>query len=246
MSLIFQDRVPEVLRAPRTLPGTAPLAPEDWLVVDEAYGAQMAERARLLAARRGDVLAMRPEAEAAAQELLEVVFAHLVAHPALGFTVGDQRVRCPDGREVALVGDVPLAVLGHILQEDLCVLTRPGTEPEHVLTGAVLCFPASWTLAQKIGRPLGAIHGPVESYDGAMAARVQRLFDGVRIGRPMWRSNLLRYDDPALFQPRTEDAPRIAQSPTPPFLRIERQCILRLPETQAVVFSIHTWLVRDR
>jgi len=29
-----------------------------------------------------------------------------------------------------------------------------------------------------------------------------------------------------------------------PFLRSERQCILRLPETEAVVFTIHTTVVR--
>ena len=30
-----------------------------------------------------------------------------------------------------------------------------------------------------------------------------------------------------------------------PFTRSERQCILRLPESDAVVFTIHTYVVRD-
>jgi hypothetical protein len=50
---------------------------------------------------------------------------------------------------------------------------------EHVLTAAVLCFPASWHLADKIGRPLTTIHVPVKVYDETLARRVQRLFDGV-------------------------------------------------------------------
>jgi len=72
---------------------------------------------------------------------------------------------------------------------------------------------------------------------------VQRLFDGVRAGRPMWRANLLRYDAPDLHQPRTEDDPRPAGGPDAKYARSERQSVLRLPETGAVVFAIHTSVV---
>ena len=117
--------------------------------------------------------------------------------------------------------------------------------PEHVLTGAVLCFPASWKLSEKVGRPLTAIHDPVDEYDAGLAARVQRLFDGVQEGRPLWRMNQLWYADPELHQPRSVTAPRaIEDGPEgAAYYRSERQCILRLPQTQAVVFSIHTMVL---
>jgi len=70
---------------------------------------------------------------------------------------------------------------------------------------------------------------------------VQRLFNGVQPGRPLWRFNALWYDDPTLHQPRSiharRDHPKDGKGD---FLRSERQCILRLPQTNAVVFSIHT------
>ena len=113
----------------------------------------------------------------------------------------------------------------------------------HVLSAALLCFPASWTLAEKIGRPLGAIHGPVPDYDAGIAARVDRLFSGVREGRPLWRANLLRYEDPALHQPRTEADPRRTGTAESPYLRSERQTILRLAP-DLVLFAIHTSVVR--
>ena len=72
----------------------------------------------------------------------------------------------------------PLRSIGAVVQQDVCILERRGDE--HVLSGDVLCFPASWTLAQKIGKPLIAIHDPVVDYDSAIATRVQRLFDGVQ------------------------------------------------------------------
>lgn len=241
VGMILQTRIPYDVLTPRRLPGVAPFEMADWLHVDEAYAGQMAERVRLLSERRSEVLRLDPDAHAAAAELLDTVLAHLPE----GFVSEGLRVACPDGRVVEIDRADPLGTLGHIVQEDLCLMEpRDGV---HVLTGAVLCFPASWLLAEKFLRPLVGIHAPVEVYDDGLAARVQRLFDGVQAGRPLWRYNLLHYDDPTLFQPRSEQArrPHVDQE-TAPFTRSERQCLVRLPKTGAVVFSIHTYVVARR
>lgn len=236
--MILQTSLPYDVFSPRPLPGVRPLGDDPWLLVDDAYGAQMAERARLLDTRRAAVLDLPQVGRAAADELLDLV---LDALPA-GFERGGDSVMRPDGVHLTLERDDPLGTLGQLVQEDLCLLERIGGQ--HVLTGAVLCFPASWRLAEKILRPLDAIHGPVHSYDAHMARRVQRLFDGLQVGRPVWRFNALWYEDPALHQPRAETEPRPLSDPgTAPYLRSERQCLLRLPRTRAVVFSIHTFVV---
>jgi len=209
-----------------------------WLRIDAAYGAQLAEKARLLADRRDAVLARLAGSAAAEQEALTEVLTGLRDMP--GFHRTGAAMRCPDGRVVPLDGD-PLATIGALVQEDVCLLVKRGAE--HVLIAALLCFPASWTLAEKLGRPLGAIHGPVASYDDGIARRVQRLFDGVQPGRPLWRANLLRYDDPALFQPRTEADPRPVGGAQAPWWRSERQTVVRLPGSGAVLFAIHTSVV---
>ncbi len=235
MPTILQSALPEALQNQPALPGTRPCPPNDWLMVDDAYAAQMAYRAELLRDRREAVFYAPDEAREPARDLLDEVLGIL---PAKGFTVTTDCVTCPDGRTVAIDRDAPLLTLGHLVQEDLCILEKRGDE--HVLTGAVLCFPASWRLADKVGRRLTAIHDPVPEYDANIAARVQRLFDGVQVGRPLWRFNRLRYANPDLHQPvrQDPDAPR-------PYHRSERQCILRLPRTQAVVFTIHTFVVAD-
>ena len=69
---------------------------------------------------------------------------------------------------VAIDRGDPMGTLGHLVQEDLCLMEKRGEE--HVLTAAVLCFPASWRLADKIGRPLEAIHVPVPEYDAKARA----------------------------------------------------------------------------
>lgn len=242
MSVILQHSIPTQMQQDSGLPGVAPAAPDDWLRVDEAYGAQMQRRCTLLAERRSDVLWLDPTAVEDAREVLHEALAIL---PALGFTKEEDGIRCPDGRLVTVDMNDPLGTLGHLVQEDICLMRKQGDA--HVLVGAVLCFPASWRLAEKVGRPLVGIHAPVPEYDDSLARRVQRLFDGVRVGRPLWRFNRLWYDDPELFQPRSSTAPRriVPDQDAAAFIRSERQCILRMPRSGTVVFSIHTYVVRS-
>ena len=217
------------------MPGMTPVV-GPWIVVDDAYAAQMAERARLMRERPDDVTAVLPEAEDALEELRDVVVADLPP----GFRREGGAVRRPDGEWVALAG-APFAVLNRLLQEDLLLLLpRDG---EHVLVAGLLCFPANWTLAEKIGRPLVRIHRPIPAYDAALARRVQRLFDHARPGRPMWRANVLAHRTAELFHAKPEGAPREDVARPPPFVRSERQTVLRLPRTGAVLFAVHTWIV---
>ncbi len=234
---ILQSVMPEDLRevAAARLPAMRPV--DDWLRVDDAYSAQLALKADLIADRRDSVIAVCDGAGAALDELL----GHVVDHLPDGFAVSGEMVTRPDGVTVAIDRGDPLLTLSQIVQEDLCILQKQGDE--HVLTAALLCFPSSWTLAQKIGKPLGAIHVPVAEYDDNIARRVQRLFDGVQVGRPLWRANFLRYDEAALHQPRREDDPRPVGGPDAQFERSERQTVLRLPQTASVVFSIHVSVV---
>ena len=239
---ILQSRLPFApWMDPRTArrPGILPVQGDDGLRVDAAFAAQMAERDARIRATPDLVHALLPEAEPAAQELLDLVLDRLARTP--GYHLDADAVTRPDGVRVPLDRRQPMITAGRLVQEDLCLLAHDGTE--HRLTAAILCFPASWTLAQKIGRPMTTIHVPVDPYTADIAKRVQRLFDAIRPEQPLWRMNWLTYDDPTLFQPRLEGQHR----PRPvdlTFIRCERQCLIRLPVSRAVVFSIHTYVVR--
>ena len=235
MKTILQRFLPDEMRGQKSLPGVAPCAPEDWLRVDDAYAAQISYRLELLEQREEAVLWLDPSALPAAQEVLAEALKIL---PGMGFDVSEKEVRCPDGRCVEIDRSHPLRTLGILVQEDICILEK--RNDEHVLTGAFLCFPANWRLAEKAGRPLPDIHVPVPEYDKDIARRVQRLFDGVQVGRPLWRFNRLAYAEADLHKPRKKREHGI-----PAFIRSERQCIIRMPQTQAVIFTIHTWTVSN-
>lgn len=238
---ILQDRLPHLAWIdPRTrrLPGILPVEGRDWLRIDEAYAPQMALRDRLIAAQPDVVHALMPAGRPAAAELYAAILDWLRAEP--GFTLSPTSATRPDGVTVPLDPDQPLLTLGRLVQEDLCLMERQ--DDEHVLTGGILCFPASWTLAQKLGRPLTGIHQPVPVYDADIAKRVARLFDAIRPDQPLWRMNYLTYDDFVLHQPRREGEKR-PQPTDHVYIRSERQCLLRLPVSRAVVFTIHTYVV---
>ncbi|MFM7444772.1 MAG: heme-dependent oxidative N-demethylase subunit alpha family protein, partial [Tabrizicola sp.] len=160
-SPILQDRLPHLPWIdPRTrrLPGILPVEGRDWLRLDEAYAAQMALRDRLIAVQAPVVHALLPEARPAADELFAAVMDWLGAAP--GFAVTATTATRPDGVTIPLDPDQPLLTLGRLVQEDLCLMERRGEE--YVLTGGILCFPASWSLAQKLGRPMTSIHDTPE------------------------------------------------------------------------------------
>jgi hypothetical protein len=226
----------------KRLPGMKTLAMADWLVTDEVFARQMAYRDWLIAQRRADIVAETPEAGPAAQELLETLLETLAEVP--DYRVGSGEVLRPDGVTVPLRRDDPMATVGRLVQEDFCLLMPQGGE--HVLKAAVLCFPASWTLAEKIGRPMMRIHKPVPDYDGDIGLRVQRMFDRMQAGVVMFRANALLYSDPDLHHPRSEAAPRVPDGDGPDrWMRVERQTLRKLPVSGAIAFGIHTYLVPE-
>ncbi|MEM9141114.1 MAG: DUF3445 domain-containing protein, partial [Pseudomonadota bacterium] len=161
--LDFAPYVPFADRRAARLPGTNSLKPEDWTVVLPDYAAQMAYRRDILANQRDTVLACEPEGRAAASELLSAILAHLAARP--DYRVGADQVTRPDSARVDLDPSAPLDTLNSLVAEDFCIMMPCPDGGEYRLKAAILCFPSRWLLAEKMNRPLTAIHEPVPHYD---------------------------------------------------------------------------------
>src|SRR5690606_9373202 len=134
------------------------------------------------------------------------------------------------------------AVAGPLAREDFSLL--PPQVGQHVRAAACVCFPASWMLSHKIGSRLGAILDPVARYDGALNQRIVRILCHITPANPMDRATWLRYNSPALHHPLKEYEHRPFDPEGPFHVRVERQTLRRVPETGAIVFAIHTFLVR--
>lgn len=219
--------------------GVAAIPARDWFELGDDYAAQMAEKERLLAARHADVYQALPEAEAPARELLAAVARWCVETRPDRFTREGAALRCPGGRTVPLEGAPPLETAARLVQEDLCLLQADAAGTP-ILTGACLCFPSRWRLAEKIGRPMLAIHAPVPGLNPKIGATIDRFLAGLKAGNIYMRTNWSLTTDPALFQPTAlPHAPIVpAEAGERVFYRVERQTLRLLPETGAVLFGI--------
>lgn len=243
-TMIVTERPPYVpFLDPRLsrLPGVVPVADADWIVVPDDTNAQLAHRDDLIATRRDKVLGMTSEGQTPVLELLDLLVEHVGTRPE--WQVEGDRVTRPDGQVIDVDRTDPLCTIGRLVSEDFCIMIRPEGASEYVLAGAALCFPAGWALAEKIGRPMTDIHGPVPHYDADLAKRVNRIFDAIRSEQILMRFNWSLPAHAELFAPpeiverldTPEDSPRH-------FLRVERQTLRRLPHSGAVVFGIRTTL----
>lgn len=211
------------LNGPLTLaPGLKPIAPEIWLAPDtEAH--ILAEKRAVMRNHRSDVYGARDGSEMAALELASAV--HAVAGPGEGDWIS------------------ALEAAASSVSDDLCVLMKDAGGLWR-LEAASLCAPTFWRLSEKLGEPLGGLHGPVPGANPGMVSRIHRMFDAVQPGQVLERFNWTVQPGQARFTP--DQTPfKMMASGLPEegaldalWLRVERQTISKLPISGAVVFTI--------
>ena len=221
------------------LPGVAPVDEQNWITTPDDLCDQLQHRDFLFERRPGEVLCLLREGVRPALELLDMLVTHLASQD--GWIIDMGVVQRPDGQRVGINRNDPMQTIGRLVSEDFCILANPREKAEYVLIGAALCFPAGWRLLDKIGRPLTDIHNPVPYYNGDLARRVNRIFDGIKTGQTLLRFNWSVPTNPELHAPPGAVTPH--EQPvdeTTHYLRVERQTLRRLPNTDAVAFGIRT------
>lgn len=214
------DELPVQPGPPWLAMATRTLDPAAWLIVDDDRDRDLVRKQVLLAERPGEVFAAldTPAVAAASVEVLDLVL------EATGAAVVP-----PDLH--------PLDAAGRLVQEDLCLMVLRDGAPH--LDAASLCFPSYWRLADKLARPMAAVHAPVAHYGTELATKVDTFLQRLRPDRPVWRRNWSVHDDPSYFLP----GPTPLRDVVPPeglYLRSERQTLRRLTRADAVLFTIRT------
>ncbi|WP_075215207.1 heme-dependent oxidative N-demethylase family protein [Mongoliimonas terrestris] len=220
--------------------GLAPLDIATWIEPDEKLGAYLAEKEDLYATRLERVFDAEAGTEAAQAEVFGALVDHLTDRFPAIYQRDADRVRVA-GTDVAVPlspAEPPLLAASRLVQEDLVLMRRD--ERGWRLVAAALCFPSSWSLKEKFGRTLDEIHGPVPHYAGSMAARMNRIFDTLKVEIPVWRVNWSIYPDRALHHPESKQLPRdwFAGEGAEAFVRVERQTLTRMPVSGDILFTI--------
>jgi len=242
---------PETLHLPfepgpyRMAMGLVTLPEAAWFELDDRYQPELRERRRLLVQHHAAVFAALPVSDAARAEALHDIAGNLTTHHPDWFARDGNMLRnrlTGEDWDLASPPCDPLELAGRLVQDDLCIVQQDDAVP--VLTAAVLCFPSRWRLAEKIGRPLAAVHAPVPFYAERLARPVDRFMRHGKPGHIAARLNWSVLDDATLFQPggkwREAHNPAVtaANAGATLFLRVERQTLRRLPRTDAVLFGI--------
>jgi hypothetical protein len=240
---------PETLHLPfvagpyRMAMGLTTLPEEEWFEFDDRYVPDLLERRRLLAEHHAEVFAALPVSDAARAEALADIVANLTAHRSDWFRRDGDTLHnrlTGEASDLASQSVDPLELAGRLVQEDLCIIQLDGAAA--IFTAAVLCFPSHWILAEKIGRPLPAVHEFVPFFADRLARPVDRFMHHLKPGHIAARLNWSVSNDPALHQPVWSDQADEGVTPANAgerlFLRVERQTLRRLPSTNAVLFGI--------
>lgn len=238
---MFQHTPYDGSKFPFTI-GLEPLADRPFIEPDGSLEAHLERKAELFTADLDQVFQAEPGSLAAQHEVLDLVLGHLKeVHPDRYRIDGSKIDIGPGWREILLEdGEPPLLQASRLVQEDL-VLMQKG-EGGYRLTAASLCFPSSWLLTEKFGKPMAEIHAPVPGFAGRMATIIDRIFDNLQSGQPVLRFNWSIYDDADLHHP---EGHQLALSPASGeaalaglFLRVERQTLTRLETPDSILFTI--------
>ncbi len=235
--------------------GLKPLDPAEWIEVDGHLEAYLAEKDRLETLHGDAVFAAEPDTEDAQREVLSLLADFLPTRfPERYRRDGDLMQIGGSRRQVDLAdcGEPPLKIAARLVQEDL-VLMRKG-EAGWRLSAASLCFPSSWSLAEKFGRPLQDMHAPVPQFGrGTRAADlIERMFDKLQ-GQGVVRMNWSLQADRDLYKPFSalQRTDRAEKSPlrfpgldaaAGAFIRVERQTLRKLPVSGDILFTIRIYI----
>jgi hypothetical protein len=129
--------------------------------------------------------------------------------------------------------------LGELLEPDLLLL-GPDANDQFQLVGGCVCFPSSWSLAEKIGRPLNVIHDPVPGLNSGIGKQIDAFLSRIAPGTAWLRHNWGLSASPELNQHPHRALPRLGSTVEPGevWLRVEHQALVALPESKGILFGI--------
>ena len=205
--------------------GLRPIEAADWLIESREREGRLAEKARLMAHSPALVFQALPGSEAAQEEALAMICAHL-------------RIPCP-----AVEPSAALDAAARLVEEDLCLLET--IDGSFRLTAASVASPSYWRLGDKMGQELLDIHDPVPALRERIGTRMRGFFHKLPSGRIFMRGNWFIHASEALFRLPGDLRPPLAGEPFAVerlYLRCERQTLRRLPKSGAVLFTIRVYV----
>jgi hypothetical protein len=220
--------------------GMEPLDRRNWIEPDELFP-RFLEHKLALKESQQHIFDALPSSIEAQKELAFELKRHLLdQHSHLYCAVADGLSYLPNGIDLAQTqaNTNPLWQASLWVADDLLIMQK--LDDHYCLTAASLCSPSHWHLAEKIGQPMARIHDPVPTIHQNLTPQIDRFFDHLTVENPVQRFNWSLQANTQLAQ-FPEDKVIHAVN-TPLYYRCERQTLTRLPQTNAIAFTIRVYV----
>ena len=198
-----------------------------------------------------------PDSLPAQRELRERVTKHLLADHPRSFERSGSMIRSLiTGQKLDLHDDSPepLLQLSHLIEEDFMLLDMLGGTPR--ITAASNAYSTSGRLVASVGHDMAWAHELVPRLTDKLGGRINQVIGSIHAASPCERFNwqltpmatvFFPHDDPhaanaaamhAAVETLRHDPDRAGELL---WMRVERQTLSRLPDSNAVAFSLHTY-----
>jgi len=205
-------------------PKLSPIADENWLTPDTEAPFWLDEKRVLMRRHRSEVFASLLGSEPACRESSQKIFAHL-------------------GVINSFCMETELEDAASHVSDDVCIM-QSNDAGQWVLTAASLCAPTYWSLQERIGQSLGSLHQPLPENGTGLVDRIARVFSSLQPDKILERHNWTIQASAKRFTPTAKPLKKEASEIQACdaldrlYLRVERQTVLKLPETGAIIFTI--------
>jgi hypothetical protein len=211
--------------------GVRPLDLHDWIEFGCHADEAIASKRRLSAEHPSTVFASLDGVDGEAQQVADALVDHL-------------RHRFPHRYAGVRLDDTlhPLDAAARLVPEDLVLMVE--RDGRLVFGAGSICFPNRWDLRSKIGLTLSEVHAPVALLNEQLEEPIDRFFDRLTPERSFWRLGWGVLDTDDWYTPTDGTAaPRPSDvGPEQLFLRVERETLRRFPTSNAVLFTIRTYV----
>ena len=230
--------------------------PAQWLAIGPDHGSFLREKRSRLKVNPLPFYRTTPGSLPAQMELRDRIVADLLAQHADVFSMADGRlVDRVEGtaHEFDTPGVEPLAAISQFLEEDFILLQQ--VDGQDLITAASNAYSSSGRIVSSVGRSIPWAHKFVPTLNDQLGPRIDRVLGNIKVDAPVERFNWLLTpiasrlfpEDPHAANTAAVDSINLALANDPSragdilWIRVERQTLLRLPESGALAFSIYTY-----
>ena len=237
--------------------GLRPITPESWILIGADHAEIMRQKHDRLNRFRPYYYRTLTESLPAQRELRDRVTTHLVTdHPDSFHRLGSVVRSVITGQTLDLNDDSvePLLQLSYMIEEDFMLLDEDGGIPR--ITAAANAYSSSGRLVASVGHDMAWTHALVPQLTQKLGTRINRVIGSVHAATPCERFNWQLTPMASVFFPHSDPhaanaaamqhiSAELRRDPGRAgellWIRVERQTLSRLPDSNATAFSLHTY-----